>query len=133
VVCVGLGVSIPVMAKKILIVDDNEFMIEIMTFILIDKGYEVIALYNGDKVFDSVLANHPDLVILDVALPGMDGRDICKLLKLNHSTKKLPVIMCSAYDDVDEALTQNGAPNDVLHKPFDTHEFIKKIELQLAA
>ena len=121
------------MAKKILIVDDNEFMIEIMTFILIDKGYEVIALYNGDKVFDSVLANHPDLVILDAALPGMDGREICKLLKLNHSTKKLPVIMCSAYDDVDEALKQNGAPNDILHKPFDTHEFIKKIELQLAA
>ncbi|MEO8885469.1 MAG: response regulator [Mucilaginibacter sp.] len=121
------------MAKKILIVDDNEFMIEIMTFILIAKGYEVIALYRGDKVLDTVMASHPDLVILDVTLPGMDGREVCKLLKLNRSTRQLPVIMCSGNDDVDDALKQKGAPNDVLHKPFDTHELIEMVELQLAA
>ena len=121
------------MSKKILIVDDNEYMIEIMTFILISKGYDVIALPNGDNVLNSVLFNHPDLVILDAAMPGMDGREVCKLLKLNRSTRELPVIMCSANDDIDESLKQKGAPNDVLHKPFDTDELLEKVEMQLAA
>ena len=121
------------MSKKILIVDDNEFMVEVMAFILNSKGYEVITLPNGDNVLNSVLLNHPDLVILDASMPGMDGREVCKLLKLNESTRRLPVIMCSAIDDIDESLKQNGAPNDVLHKPFDTQELIEKVELQLAA
>ena len=121
------------MAKKILIVDDNEFMIEVMTAILQSKGYEVITLFNGDNVLSSVNINHPDLIILDITMPGMDGREVCRLLKLNRSTRQLPVIMCSANDDIDEALTQKGAPDDVLHKPFDTKELIEKVELQLVA
>jgi CheY-like chemotaxis protein len=121
------------MSKKILIVDDNEYMIEIMAFILISKGYEVIALPNGENVLNSIFFNHPDLVILDARMPGMDGREICKLLKLNRSTRKLPVIMCSAEDDIDESLRQKGAPDDVLHKPFDTEELLEKVEMQLAA
>ena len=121
------------MSKKILIVDDNEYMIEIMTFILISKGYEVIALSNGDNLLNSILFNNPDLVILDAVMPGMDGRDICKLLKLNRSTRQLPVIMCSAEDDIDESLKQKGAPDDVLHKPFDTEDLLAKVEMQLAA
>jgi CheY-like chemotaxis protein len=122
-----------VMAKKILIVDDNEFMMEVMTFILMNKGYEVMALDNGENVLNSVSTNRPDLVILDITMPGMDGREVCKLLKLNPSTRQLPVIMCSANDDIKDALTQKGAPDDVLQKPFDTNELIEKIEFQLAA
>lgn len=121
------------MSKKILIVDDNEYMIEIMTFILISKGYEVIALPSGENVLNSIFFNHPDLIILDAVMPGMDGREICKLLKLNRSTRELPVIMCSAEDNIDESLRQQGAPDDVLHKPFDTKELLEKIEMQLAA
>ncbi len=119
--------------KKILIVDDNEYMIEIMTFILISRGYEVISLHNGDNVLNTILFNHPDLIILDAIMPGMDGRAICKLLKLNRSTRELPVIMCSAEDDIDESFKQQGAPNDVLHKPFDTEDLLTKVEMQLAA
>jgi DNA-binding response OmpR family regulator len=108
-------------------------MLEIMAFILISKGYEVVALPNGDNVLNSILFNHPDLVILDAVMPGMDGREICKLLKLNRSTRQLPVIMCSAEDDIDESFKQKGAPDDVLHKPFDTEELLTKVEMQLAA
>ena len=121
------------MAKKILIVDDNEFMIEVMTAILQSKGYEVITLYNSDNVLSSVTTNQPDLIILDINMPGMDGAEVCRLLKLNRSTRQLPVIMCSSNDDIDEALTQKGAPDDVLHKPFDTNQLIEKVECQLAA
>ena len=120
------------MAKKILIVDGNEFMIEVMTAILQSKGYEVITLYNSDNVLSSVTTNQPDLIILDINMPGMDGAEVCRLLKLNRSTRQLPVIMCSSNDS-DEDLTQKGAPDDVLHKPFDTNQLIEMVECQLAA
>src|SRR5476651_442267 len=102
--------------KKILIVDDNELIVEVMTYILVNKGYEVMALYNGDEVFNNVKVNHPDLIILDDTLPGMQGREICQLLKLNRSTQSLPVIICSENDDIDDSLQQSGAPNDILYK-----------------
>jgi CheY-like chemotaxis protein len=119
--------------KKILIVDDNELIVEVMTYILENKGYEVMSLYNGDEVLNNVKANHPDLVILDDTMPGMGGREICQLLKLNRSTQKLPVIMCSGNEDIDESLQQKGAPDDVLHKPFDITDLVDKVELQLVA
>ena len=119
--------------KKILIVNDNELIVEVMTYILVNKGYTVMSLYNADEVFNNVKTNHPDLIILDDILPGMKGREICQLLKLNRSTQNLPVIMCSGNDDIDDSLQQNGAPNDILHKPFDVESLVDKVEIQLAA
>jgi DNA-binding response OmpR family regulator len=121
------------MGKRILIVDDNEFMVEIMTYILNNKGYDVTSLYTGDEVFNTIKTAHPDLVILDMKLPDMDGRDICKLLKLNRSTKDLPVIMCSGEDEVTEVMNQRGGPDDILQKPFDIDSLVAKVEVQLAA
>jgi DNA-binding response OmpR family regulator len=119
--------------KKILIVEDNEFIVEVMSYILVNRGYEVTSLTNGDEVFNNIKTNKPDLVILDDELPGMAGRDICRLLKMNPSTGKMPVIMCSGSDTIDESLSQAGAPNDVLHKPFDIDSLVSKVKLQLAA
>ncbi|MBB3970085.1 response regulator [Mucilaginibacter phyllosphaerae] len=121
------------MTKKILIVDDNELIVEVMSYILMNSGYDVSSLSNGEHVIEEVLANHPDLLIMDAKMPGMDGREICKFLKLNTLTKDTPVIICSAEDNLDAALVQDGAPNDVLHKPFDINALIDKVELQLAA
>ena len=121
------------MSKKILIVEDNELMIDVMTYILINSGYEVFSLTNGDNVFNNIKMNHPDLIILDAILPGMDGREICQLLKLNKATQNLPVIICSGDESVDESLKQKGAPDDILHKPFDISSLIEKVDHQLAA
>jgi CheY-like chemotaxis protein len=121
------------MQKKILIVDDNMLMIEVMSYILINNGYEVVAASGSTEVFDYIRANHPDLVILDAILPGMNGREICQLIKLNKTTRNLPVIMCSGDETIGEALKQNGAPDDILQKPFDINNLIEKVEYQLAA
>jgi DNA-binding response OmpR family regulator len=122
-----------VMSKKILIVEDNVLMMEVMTYILINNGYEVFALSSGNEVFNNIKKNHPDLVILDSILPGINGREICQLIKLNKATQNLPVIMCSGDDSIDDALEQKGAPNDILHKPFDISNLIEMVEYQLAA
>ncbi|WP_162499842.1 response regulator [Mucilaginibacter terrigena] len=121
------------MPKKILIVDDNELIVEVMSYILINSGYDVSSLSNGDMVVDEVKNTHPDLLIMDAVMPGMDGRAICKILKDDKETGNMPVIICSAEDDLDEALRQDGAPDDILHKPFDITALIHKVELQLAA
>jgi DNA-binding response OmpR family regulator len=121
------------MQKKILIVEDNVLMIEVMTYILMSNGYEVISLTNGNDVFNQIKNFHPDLVILDAILPGINGREICQLIKLNKTTSNLRVLMCSGDDSIDDALKQNGAPDDILHKPFDISCLIEKVEYQLAA
>jgi DNA-binding response OmpR family regulator len=121
------------MSKKILIVDDNELIVEVMSYILINNGYDVTSLSTGDYVIDEVKSTQPDLLIMDALLPGMDGRDICKILKDNKDTKEMPVIICSGTDDLEEALRFNGAPNDILRKPFDITALISKVEYQLAA
>jgi DNA-binding response OmpR family regulator len=121
------------MSKKILIVDDNSLMIEVMTYILINCGYEVFATTSGSNVFEHIKTDHPDLVILDAILPGINGKEICQLIKLNKTTQNLPVIICSGDESTDESLKQRGAPDAVLHKPFDINCLIKKVEYQLAA
>ena len=121
------------MPKKILIVEDNVLMVEVMTYILINSGYDVTSLTNGNDVFNKIKKFHPDLVILDIGLPGMDGKEICQLIKLNRTTSSLPVIMCSGDDSIDATMNPNGAPDDILHKPFDISCLIEKVDHQLAA
>lgn len=121
------------MPKKILIADENALMIEVMTYILKNNGYEVFATTRGNDVFEHIKTDHPDLIILDAVLPGIDGTEICQLIKLNKTTRDLPVIICSGDEPIDGTVKQKGAPDDVLHKPFDINCLIEKVELQLAA
>ncbi|QXV66201.1 response regulator transcription factor [Mucilaginibacter achroorhodeus] len=121
------------MAKKILIVDDNELIVEVMSYILINCGYDVFSLYNGEHVIEEVKHNHPDLLIMDAKMPGMDGRDICQILKMDKATKGVPVIICSSEDNLADSLKQRGAPDDILQKPFDMTALINKVKMQLAA
>jgi DNA-binding response OmpR family regulator len=122
-----------VVSKKILIVEDNPLMMEVMVYILISNGYEVFTSANTIDVFHDIPSIHPDLVILDLVMPGIDGKEICQLIKLNRTTRNLPVIMCSGDDTVKELMHQKGAPDDVLQKPFDINSLIQKVEYQLAA
>lgn len=121
------------MSKKILLVEDNALMMDVMSYILINNGYEVFTLTNGNEVFNYIKIKHPDLVILEAALPGITGEEICQLIKLNNTTRNLPVIMCSSDEPALGSLNQKGAPDDVLQKPFDISSLIQMVEFQLAA
>lgn len=119
------------MKPKILLVDDNEFILDIMTYILTSNGYEVTVLNTGSKVLDTVKHDHPDLLILDAELPDADGREICHELKMDQETKDMPVIMCSARDDISDSFKQEGPPDDILPKPFDIQHLIDRVKQQL--
>jgi DNA-binding response OmpR family regulator len=122
------------MSKKILIVEDDALMLEVMAYILSSSGYDVSTLSSGGEVFNQIKINRPDLVIVDTDLSGINSREICRLIKLNNTTRNMRVIMCSNEDDSPETIMeQKGSPDDVLEKPFDISSLMQKVEHQLAA
>ena len=120
------------MSKKILILDDDDDILEILSLLLVDHGYEVQALSCGDTVFEDIKDFQPDLILLDVMLAGMDGRAICKSIKENHMTYFVPVILISGTHDLAGSLHLPGAPDDFVAKPFDIDHLLYKIKVQLS-
>jgi DNA-binding response OmpR family regulator len=118
--------------KRILVVDDDIYILEAMEELLKYSGYEVDSTLKGDDVFNLAYEFHPDLILIDIMLSGIDGRDICWELKANRKTKNIPVIMISATPNVKSSLEQFKA-DDFLAKPFDIQDLLYKIKRQLVA
>jgi len=121
------------MCKRILVLDDDQAILEVLGDVLEYNGYDVNTLSRGDKIFERIEEYHPDLILLDVMLAEMDGRDICRQIKQDAHIANIPVILISATHDLSKCLTQTGAPNDFVAKPFDIDNLLNKIEHQLAA
>nr|WP_121274192.1 response regulator [Pedobacter schmidteae] len=120
------------MSKKILAVDDDREIVDVIKIILEDEGYEVSTLTNGKNIFDVITSIRPDLILLDVMLAGMDGREICKSIKSHAIFKYIPIVMISATHNLQNLLKLPGSPNDFLSKPFDIENLISKVRTQLA-
>ena len=102
--------------KKILVVDDNPAILDALKIMLEEEGYEVETTVDGATLKD--LKEHlPDLLLLDIWMSGVDGRDICKVLKSSAATKQIPVIMISAAKDIEQIAKDSGA-DDFISKPF---------------
>lgn len=121
------------MSRKILAVDDDNDIVDIIRIILEDEGYEVATLTNGNNVLSEIAAFRPDLILLDVMLGGIDGREVCKAIKEDSNYKDIPVVMISASHNLHNLLKLPGSPNDFIAKPFDIDHLIKKVKAQFAA
>ncbi|MHA4895499.1 response regulator [Pedobacter sp. PWIIR3] len=121
------------MSRRILAVDDDNDIVDIIKIILEDEGYEVSTLTNGRDVLKTISLSRPDLILLDVMLGGIDGRDICKAIKADKLLSDIPIVMISASHNLHNILTEKGSPNDFLAKPFDIDILIKKVNAQFAA
>ncbi|MDB4926903.1 response regulator [Mucilaginibacter sp.] len=119
--------------RRILAVDDDKDILEILQFILEDSGYEVETLADGHFLFDRIKKNHPDLIILDIMLGNMDGRELCRNVKAKKETHNIPVILLSASHAVTDTRKQNGNPDDFIAKPFDINVLLSSIEKHLTA
>ena len=118
------------MIKHILAVEDDESIREVLEYILNDSGYEVNSFATAQDFFMRIEASNPDLIILDINLPDGDGRELCKAIKSNVRTKKIPVIMMSASLNISEILKESGA-NDFIPKPFNIDSFLNHVDIQL--
>lgn len=108
-----------------MIADDDPGIVDAIDIMLSYEGYDIVSTLTGDTVLN-MDSDYPDLILLDVWMPGHDGRDICKVLKQKQETKHIPVIMISASPELKRSATEAGA-NDFLEKPFDIEILLRKI------
>jgi DNA-binding response OmpR family regulator len=114
--------------KKILLVDDEADIRELIRFNLHKEGFDVIAFSNGEDALDGVKEHEPDLIILDVMLPGMDGTEVCSLLKSNPLYKSIPIVMLSAkIEEIDQLAGLKVGADDYQIKPFSPKVLVAKV------
>jgi two-component system phosphate regulon response regulator PhoB len=119
--------------RRILAVDDDRDILDVLQYILEDSGYEVETLSDGQFLFEKINAHMPDLILLDIMLGSLDGRDLCKAVKATDATHDIPVILISASHNVAGSMNQKGAPDAFIAKPFDIDDLLTAIKGQLAA
>jgi CheY-like chemotaxis protein len=118
--------------KKILICDDDLGILEVTKIILESNGYEVAALDSGKAIVSRVKQFLPHLILLDLWMPGIEGKEISKLLKSDPVTSKIPIIMVSAVNDLEKVATDLPA-DDFLSKPYDMDDLLKMAEKHIGS
>jgi DNA-binding response OmpR family regulator len=115
--------------KRILIVDDEPDLLETIQINLELEGYECLVAYDGNRGFERARKEKPDLIILDVMLPGMNGYKVCRLLKFDEKYKRIPIIMLTAQAQEHERLLGEETGADYyMTKPFSADKLIAKVE-----
>ncbi|WP_394237978.1 response regulator YycF [Niallia oryzisoli] len=117
------------MNKKILVVDDEKPIADILQFNLVKEGYEVKCAYDGNEALEMVDAFVPDLVLLDIMLPQLDGMEVCREIRKKY---EMPIIMLTAKDsEIDKVLGLELGADDYITKPFSTRELIARVKANL--
>ena len=115
--------------KRILVVEDDRDINELIRYNLERDGLEVLSLYDGGQVVDMAVTRKPDLILLDLMLPEMDGLDICRELKSDVNTKNIPIIMITAKGtESDVVLGLSLGADDYLPKPFSPQVLLARIK-----
>lgn len=114
-------------------VDDDKDILEIIQFILEDSGYTVETLTDGHFLFDKIRFFKPDLIILDIMLGGLDGRELCRDIKTNVETYTIPVVLISASHALTDINSPVCKPDDFVAKPFDIDALLSCVQRQIVA
>ncbi len=118
------------MAKKILVVDDEPDILKVVTFRLRKAGYEIITAEDGQKALNLIKTQRPDLVLLDLRLPVIDGSEVCKQVKADDEVKNIPIILLTATSHINKIAdkAKELKADDYLIKPFDPEELLKRVK-----
>jgi two-component system, OmpR family, response regulator len=115
--------------KKILVVDDEKKIVEIVRAYLEKDGFQVISAFDGKTALDLVIAQHPDLIVLDLMLPEISGLEVCRTVRKESNT---PIIMLTARDEVtDKIIGLETGADDYVTKPFDPKELVSRVRAVL--
>ncbi len=115
--------------KTVLVVDDEKPIVDILVYNLKKEGYNTLEASDGEEAINMVVNNKPDLVLLDIMLPKMDGLTVCKKIRHNYS---IPIIMLSAKDEeIDKILGLELGADDYITKPFSVRELIARVKANL--
>jgi len=118
--------------KKILVVDDEVDLVETIRFPLEMEGFNVLLSYNGEDALNQARKENPDLILLDLMLPKLDGYKVCRLLKFDERYKHIPILMLTAKtQEKDKLLGKETGADEYITKPFDIDELMKKVKVYL--
>jgi len=116
----------------ILVVDDEEPIQELLRFNLEKEGYVVCIATDGEEALKHVASHQPDLIVLDLMLPGMDGLEVCRRLRANPKFQQIPIIMLTAKgEEIDTVLGLELGADDYMTKPFSPRELLARIKARL--
>ncbi|MGQ0645100.1 MAG: response regulator transcription factor [Elusimicrobiota bacterium] len=116
-------------AKKILVVDDEKFLVELLAVNLAPEGFAVVAAPDGESGVEKSLSESPDLILMDLRMPRMDGYEACRRIKSDPKTRHIPVLLISAHsqrDDIKKGIEAGAA--DYIRKPFDVARVIETVK-----
>ena len=126
------GMTQPTPRSSVLIVDDLPNNVRLLSIMLTEKGYQVRKAINGQMALNTVRSLIPDLILLDINMPDLNGYQVCEQLKADEKTREIPVIFISALDDVfDKVKAFQVGGVDYISKPFQGEEVMARIENQL--
>ena len=116
-------------AHKILVVDDTPANVKLLVDVLTAKGFDVTAAVSGEEALDKVAQERPDLILLDIMMPGLSGYEVCKRLRANPETTLLPVVLCTSLDPNQERIKgiEAGA-DDFVTKPINRPELLARVK-----
>lgn len=116
------------MTKRILVVDDEMYIVNILDFSLESEGFRVQSAANGEEALRMAVDDTPDLIILDVMVPKIDGFDVCRALKAKEETKHVPIILLTAKDrDADRKKGEEVGCDAYMTKPFSPSRLIERV------
>jgi DNA-binding response OmpR family regulator len=113
---------------KILVVDDDPGTTKLLEMILAREGYDVVSVNHGPDTLPSALNHHPNLILLDLIMPGLDGLEVCRDLRTNVELAKTPIIFFTSVSDIDKKVAAFGSgANDYIIKPIHPRELKLRI------
>jgi two-component system, OmpR family, phosphate regulon response regulator PhoB len=114
---------------RVLIVDDDPDILRLVSYNISQAGFEVISASTGRKALEIAQKQHPDLIILDVMLPDVDGMEVCRTLRQQYPSRKIPIIMLTARgDEIDRVVGFELGADDYVAKPFSTRELVLRVK-----
>src|SRR5438128_12645690 len=120
------------MASKVLIVEDEQGVVHLLRARLEREGFQVIAAYDGQAGLRAVTEARPDLLILDLTLPGLDGFEICRRIRRQPETARLPILVLSGRtEEVDKVVLLELGADDYVTKPFSPKELVARVKTLL--
>ena len=118
--------------EKILVVDDEEHIAELISYNLTSNGYKVVIANNGIDAIKLAIEEKPNLILLDLMIPGKDGYDVCKDVRSNSEIRNTPIIMLTAKsEEVDKILGLELGADDYINKPFSVRELLARVKAVL--
>ncbi len=115
--------------KKVLIVEDNQENTDLLVFFLRPKGYEITTVADGLQAIEAVEKEKPDIILLDIMLPKMNGFEVCEKLKSDNCTKSIPILMITALKELkDKIKALEAGADDFISKPFENIELLARVK-----